>query len=140
MHALVVDDDREIRTALVAAIRIEYGEMVDTAESGEEAMGFAVSNSYDLVTLDINMPGVSGLDILGTLRTLLPWSVIAIISGTTEEITSATLGGAAALVLSKPFSAAKIRSIAKMAKELLAKREEIQALTEWNTPTEEPDE
>ena len=133
MKALVVDDDREIRTALVAAIRTEYGEMVDAAESGEEAMGFAVKTDYDLVTLDISMPGASGLDILGTLRTLLPCSVIAIISGTTETITSETLGGAADLVLSKPFSAATIRNIAKMAKDLHAKRAEIRAMTEWRS-------
>jgi len=133
MKALVVDDDREIGTALVAAIKLEYGEMVDAAESGEEAMGFAVKAEYDLVTLDISMPGVSGLDILGTLRTLLPCAVIAIISGSTESITSETLGGAADLVISKPFSAVKIRSIAQMAKELHSKREEIQAMTEWRS-------
>ena len=137
MQALVVDDDSQVRTALVATIKMEYGGNVDAAESGEEAMGFAVSNPYDLITLDLNMPGVGGLDILGTLRTLLPWSVIAIISGATEQITSEALGGAADLVLSKPFSAATIRDLAKMAKELIEKREAIQAMTEWkNTRAE----
>ncbi len=131
MKALIVDDDREIRTALVAIIKTVGCKQMDTAETGEDALGLAVQASYDLVTLDIHMSGVSGLDILSMLRTLLPWSVIAIISGHTQAISDQDLGGAADLVISKPFSVDKISDLAQLSKELAEKRESVRGLNEW---------
>jgi len=131
MNVLIVDDDLEIRTALVASVKSVRCDLIDTAESGEEALGIAVQNAYDLVTLDIEMSGVSGLDILSMMRTLLPWSVIAIISGHTSLISGEDLGGAADLVISKPFSVEKIRNLAELAKELAEKRESVRELNEW---------
>ncbi len=131
MKALIVDDDWEIRTALAASIKSAGCKQVDTAETGEDALGMAAQASYDLVTLDIQMSGVSGLDILSLLRTLLPWSVIAIISGHTQAITGEDLGGAADLVISKPFSVGKIRDLAQLSKELAEKREAVRGLNEW---------
>ena len=63
----------------------------DTASSGEEAMGRVVNDQYDLITLDIRMPGANGLDILSMVRNTCPHAVI---SGNFPEYIAEQISGA----------------------------------------------
>ena len=127
MKALVVDDEADVRAFLVECMEMAGNVEVDTAESGEEALGKAIQNRYDLVTLDIKMPGATGIDILSVIRGMMPWGVIAIISGYAEGI-SETVADHADLVLSKPVRSGKLRELVQLTKELSRKRDEIRAL------------
>ena len=60
---LVVDDDDSIRSALVDRIR-HWGHVADEAKDGEEAVLVAARKEYDLVLLDLAMPGRSGMEVL----------------------------------------------------------------------------
>jgi DNA-binding NtrC family response regulator len=60
---LVVDDDPSIRRALVDRIRF-WGHDADEAEDGERALQSASMNPYDVVFLDLAMPGRGGMDVL----------------------------------------------------------------------------
>jgi DNA-binding NtrC family response regulator len=60
---LVVDDDAAIRRALADRIRF-WGHEVEEAEDGEKALLTTSKNSYDVVFLDLAMPGRGGMDIL----------------------------------------------------------------------------
>ena len=104
-------------------------EKVDSATNGKDGLELAVKSFYDLVTLDVRMPGASGLDILAVIRDLAPWSVIAIITGYTEQISDAELKFAD-LALSKPVKVKTIRSLMEMAKGLTEGREGIRAMSE----------
>ena len=111
MKALIVDDELDIRQALGASMKIAGCEQVDMASSGEDAVGLAMQTSYDLVTLDIRMPTVSGIDILPVLRSLLPHSVIAIISAYIGDRLSDLDREHVDLVFQKPFSMDRIMAL-----------------------------
>jgi two-component system, OmpR family, phosphate regulon response regulator PhoB len=66
-HVLVVDDEADI-TALVAFHLAKAGYGVTTAGDGSEALKVAREQPPDLVVLDLMLPGLSGFDVLKTLR------------------------------------------------------------------------
>lgn len=63
---LVVDDEKAIRNTLKEILEYE-GYLIQLAESGEEALEIASSNSQDLILLDIKMQGMDGLECLEKL-------------------------------------------------------------------------
>ncbi len=58
---LVVDDEVGMQTVLKKALSKGFGH-VDTANSVEEAENLRIQNHYDLIILDINLPGRSGIE------------------------------------------------------------------------------
>jgi CheY-like chemotaxis protein len=64
---LVVDDDASIRLLLEEELRAE-GYEVAVAANGEEALQWISENQPDLVTLDIKMPGMMGLEVLRRIK------------------------------------------------------------------------
>src|SRR5512132_1678919 len=66
-HILVVDDDARLRK-LLARYLSEHGFLVATAEDAADARGKLTSVAFDLIVLDLMMPGESGLDLAGDLR------------------------------------------------------------------------
>lgn len=67
MKMLVVEDDEHLRGAIVNVLVAE-GFDTDAADNGEEGLFLAEQVVYDLIVLDIMLPGVNGLDILRRLR------------------------------------------------------------------------
>lgn len=67
MRILVVEDERALRSLLVQALR-EDGHAVDWSEEGEDALHKALGTAYDLILLDVMLPGKDGWEILATLR------------------------------------------------------------------------
>lgn len=129
MKVLIVDDDPDVRTFLTNSVKMAGCEHTETAESGEDALGKAVLETYDLVTLDLKMPGVSGLDIISVIRGMMPWAVIAIISGYPEDVTDVAREHSD-LVLTKPVRLEKINSLVSLTQELIDKRTAIRALSD----------
>lgn len=67
MRILVADDEREITKAVKAVLeRGKY--MVDAVDNGGDALSYARSGAYDVIILDIMMPGRDGLSVLQALR------------------------------------------------------------------------
>ena len=105
MQILIVDDEPIITQffARLAALR-GYAD-VDTAGTGEEALARVLRRTYDLITVDLSMPGVGGLEIIGMLRHLNPHAVIAIVSGYLPDEIPAEVAGCVDVMVSKPVSA-----------------------------------
>ena len=68
---LVVDDDKGIRTLYQNELS-QAGYEVETAASGAEAIRKSSENTFALVILDIEMPDLSGLEVLNRLRKVAP--------------------------------------------------------------------
>ena len=67
MRLLVVEDEKALCESIAKGLRLD-GYEIDTAFDGEEAMEIISTDSYDLIILDLNLPGMDGLDILKNMR------------------------------------------------------------------------
>ena len=75
MNILVVDDEKDIRTLFEQKFRKEIRDKVFTfkfAHSGEEALELLEDSKIVLILSDINMPGMSGLELLRRVRGIFP--------------------------------------------------------------------
>ncbi len=105
IRVLVVDDEERFRL-LMAKLFTTKGIHVATAASGPEAIERLQSGEdYDVIVLDIKMPGPSGLDILPDIRALAPRSQVIILTGhgDIQAATRALQDGVAEFLL-KPCS------------------------------------
>ncbi|MEO7457208.1 MAG: response regulator transcription factor [Gemmatimonadaceae bacterium] len=67
MRILFAEDDRQLRASITRGLR-EAGYDVDAAATGTQAATLAAANDYDLVLLDILLPGRSGIDVCRDIR------------------------------------------------------------------------
>ena len=104
MRLLVVDDELHIRSALTKALSL-VGYDVDEAASGVEALMLLEHTSYDLMVLDMLMPGMEGTEVLQQARTIAPdLSIIILTGNATLESAIAAVKSAAVDYLLKPAS------------------------------------
>ncbi len=64
---LIVDDDKKLREQLTRILR-KSGYLTEEASSGKEAVGKAKSRHFDIVLLDLMMPGISGIDTMMEIK------------------------------------------------------------------------
>jgi len=83
-NILVVDDDRAVGE-LFAASLVPQGHRVVTVNSGFQAMRKINSEPFDIVYLDINMPGIDGLHTLRAIKEVRPQALVAIITGYPDD-------------------------------------------------------
>jgi DNA-binding response OmpR family regulator len=79
-HILIADDEAPIRLTMDAMLR-RRGYSVTTAENAEQAIDLLHQHSYDLLLLDLRMPGMSGLDVAERARELQPDAAVLILTG-----------------------------------------------------------
>ncbi len=99
---LVVDDEPFFREEVVAFLSnpnfTAQGWKVEAAENGEEALDRLKQNQYDVMLLDINMPGIDGMDVLGAMheKHMLDQIYVIMLSayGVYENVVAAMRGGA----------------------------------------------
>jgi len=77
---LIVDDEREFATTLCERLRLR-GYEARAAFTAAEAITAVATAAPDVVLLDLNLPGVRGVELLLTLRQLLPRGEIILLSG-----------------------------------------------------------
>jgi FixJ family two-component response regulator len=100
----VVDDELPVRTALGRLLRLAHYE-VSLFPSGEAFLESLESQTPDCIVLDINMPGMSGLDVQRQLRSVsIAIPAICITSGEDVSLTREALDAGASELLRKPFS------------------------------------
>ncbi len=84
-RVLIVDDDKSVIEILYKVIR-SNGIQADLSSSGEEALSMVEKNpKYDCILLDINMHGISGFDVIKTLREKKSGIPIIVVSGRKED-------------------------------------------------------
>ena len=132
MKILIVDDESEVADFLKNAAKTRGITDIDTAACGEEALGQVVRQHYDLITLDIRMPGVSGLEILSIMRNMCPHAVIIVISGYIPAGIDEETTAAADALIAKPIHLNLFAQLVDATQQIIAARETIQSLcSEW---------
>ena len=121
---LIAEDDVSLRH-IVSAFFIKNGFDVDEAADGIEACGLVMHNRYDVIILDIMMPGKDGIEVCKCIRTRYDVPVIFLTAlGTESDIISGYEVGADEYV-TKPFSTklllVKVNALIKRYKGLLVK-------------------
>lgn len=107
MKILVVEDDQEICEMLADFLKSENFE-VDTANDGRRACGKFDTESFDLVLLDLMIPGIGGMDVLQHIRSRSVAPVIILSAKDSETDKTLGLGLGADDYITKPFSLAEV--------------------------------
>lgn len=100
---LVVDDDPQIRRAMRATLTARGYEVAD-ARTGEEALDALRSGTYDLVLLDMNMPGMGGMETCRLIRSGSETAIIMLTVSNSEKDKVDALDAGADDYVTKPFS------------------------------------
>jgi two-component system KDP operon response regulator KdpE len=102
-HILVVDDDPQIRRVMRVTL-IAQGYEVSEARSGEEALARLQDHRFDLVLLDINLPGASGLEVCRELRSVSDAAIVMLTVRDSERDKIEALDAGADDFVTKPYS------------------------------------
>ena len=104
MRVLVAEDDDAIRSVLKAHLE-KKGYAVDEAGDGDDASAFLATTLYDLVLIDVMMPGMSGFDVVSRYRKRsgsAPVIFLTALDSVEDKVKGLDIGGDDYLV--KPFS------------------------------------
>lgn len=122
MRILVVEDAADLAEAIVLRFR-RSGHALDRAASGEEAIEFLEGNTYDLVILDIMLPGMDGYAVLRALRLRHDTTPVLVLTACAEiddRVSALDIG--ADDYVTKPFD---FRELEARARALLRRRQGI---------------
>jgi DNA-binding NtrC family response regulator len=103
MKLLVTDDEKNLRQVLRTELAAQ-GAKVDEAENGLKALELLDRNEYDVVLLDLTMPGMGGIDVLRKIKSLeIPVEVIILTANATVATAVEAMRIGAYDYLTKPF-------------------------------------
>lgn len=113
-HVLLVEDMRVNQIVTATQLRRD-GHRVDIADSGAQAVGLVARLPYDLVLMDLMMPGMSGYDAAARIRALPPPAgrlpIYALTANTGEEERARCLAAGMQGMLTKPVPASLLREV-----------------------------
>jgi DNA-binding response OmpR family regulator len=108
MRILLIEDEREIAEFIMRGLRAERF-AVDWTSTGEEGLGWAKVNDYDVGVFDVKLPGMNGIDVCRALRERKKEFPIIMLSVTSDAITKVgALNAGADDYLVKPFFMAEL--------------------------------
>jgi DNA-binding response OmpR family regulator len=118
---LLVEDDRKVAAAVRRGLVAE-GFTVEVSHDGDEGLWLAREGSYDLLVLDLMLPGLSGTQICASLRSAGDWTPVLVLTATDGDAAEAeALDTGADDYLTKPFSyavlVARVRALVRRAAE-----------------------
>jgi len=127
---LIVDDEESIREVLSGILEDE-GYSVDSAKDGPEGLKKAESGVYDLVILDVWLPGMGGMEVLDKIKkTIVDIEVIVISGHGNIDMAVKAVKIGAFDFLEKPLSLDKVITVVKNALKLESLKKENRALKE----------
>ena len=110
-EVLVVDDDPRVREVLEEVISAQ-GYRVVAVGTGEEALEEVEKRHYDLIFLDLVLPGISGAEVLAAIKEKDKRAVVAIVTGYGDDpIAMEAMAMGPLLLIRKPFKPEDIREV-----------------------------
>jgi two-component system, NtrC family, response regulator AtoC len=117
MRIVIADDDKNLRMVLASELS-EKGFEVNVAENGTKAVALIENDEYDVLLLDLSMPGFNGMDVLKKIKTLELTTEVVILTGNatiSSAVEAMKLG--AYDFLTKPFKMAELKAVLEKAYE-----------------------
>jgi two-component system response regulator AtoC len=108
-RVLIVDDEPLICSGLSKAL--SGLAVVETADSGAQAIARIGTRFYDVCLLDASLPDVSGLDVMRRIQKISPNTKVAVMTAYADETTRETIEREAYRFLEKPLDLSQIREI-----------------------------
>lgn len=106
--ALIIEDDDDIRRLLEMTLQ-QAGLQVETASDGQEGLDRSRNTAYTMITVDLGLPDMNGLEVVRNLRAWFTGSVVVISARSTESDRQAGIAAGADLFLTKPFRPRQLR-------------------------------
>ena len=130
MQILVVEDSKPLREMLVHVLR-EDGTRVDSAKDGKEALDRYYSTPYDLIITDLNMPEVTGIELIKKIREQDDLIEFIIITGyaSLESAVEAIKAGAFDYII-KPFKVEELKVAVRNVKDKVLLKKKNNTLME----------
>jgi len=110
IHMLVVDDDLVARRSLVGALQTAF-EKPESAENGEAALALALEKPFDVIFLDVVMPGIDGFELCKKIRETVPnrTTPVVFVTGQSDFDARAKMGrNGGDDLMGKPFLTSEI--------------------------------
>ena len=104
MKILIIDDEPAVSAFFSQVAATRGYETIDTVGLAEDAVTRVLRQSYDIITVDINLPGISGLEIIAVLRDMNPHAIICVISGFVPDEIPEEVRGCLDVLIEKPVS------------------------------------
>ena len=128
MRILIIDDEPSV-TAFFSQVATARGfTTIDAVGLAEDAVTRVLRQSYDLITVDINLPGVSGLEIIAVLRDMNPHAIIAVISGFIPDEIPDEVRSCLDVIVEKPVSVDIFGQLLDSAMSIADTLEQVRAL------------
>jgi two-component system response regulator HydG len=104
MRILIVDDDRDHAESIADVLATRQCE-VDLAFSGEDGVAKFRETPFEIVFMDVKLPGIDGVEAFFQCRKIRPQAKIMLMTGySLEQLVARALGDGALGVLRKPFA------------------------------------
>jgi DNA-binding response OmpR family regulator len=114
MRVLIVEDERRLAENIARSLRESAGYAVDVALDGEDGLYMAQTNPYDLLVLDLMLPKIDGLTLLGRLREGGADTPVLVLTARDEkESIISVLNAGADDYVAKPFDLGELLARAK---------------------------
>ncbi|MFT7633906.1 MAG: DNA-binding NtrC family response regulator [Mariniblastus sp.] len=140
LELLIVDDETDFRESACRYLR-RTGFQVDEAEDGEEALNLTTNKRFDVIILDIHMPGMSGIEVLrNIMKRESPPKVIMLTGGGTIENAVESIKLGAYDFLTKPVKLDELARLVKRACDaggLEKENQQLKAVIERQSPNSE---
>jgi ABC-type nitrate/sulfonate/bicarbonate transport system substrate-binding protein/CheY-like chemotaxis protein len=104
IHFLVADDSKVVRRSLAQTVEILGGEVLGEATNGQDAIEMFTRLRPNFVTMDLAMPGMSGIDAIQRILQIAPDTNIIVVSGTdSKELREDVFNMGVKIFIAKPF-------------------------------------
>ncbi len=107
-RVLVVDDHEGLRTQMRQILSLQTGIVADDAWNGRVALDLIQANAYDAITIDLNLPDMSGFDLIAEIERTRPELLPRIVVMTAYPRSAAERLGNRLPVVAKPFNAEEL--------------------------------
>ena len=136
-RVLIVDDDRAIRQ-LLRLITERSGLVTDEAANGEECLSLMKRHPYDLILLDLSMPGSNGFDVIENLRDSADRPAVIVVTALSRWVFTELDPDVVTCVVRKPFDVTEVSwVIVQVASGVHARRKHPQQQVPLDAPYRE---